>query len=142
MADSEADGLTAEERANAESGLLKAVDEFMKQQSEGASASNNDQEESNDEDATFEPDRKKRRTKRATKKAAKKDIVFDAKVAVCKEVRKHPELYQITHKGYQDKHLKDSIWENVSEAVKSCINKPISVDECKKLWTALKESTR
>lgn len=68
-------------------------------------------------------------------------MVFDEKVAVSQQVRIHPELYQITHKGYQDKQLKDSIWQNVSKTINDA-GIPISVETCKKHWTALKESTR
>lgn len=55
------------------------------------------------------------------------DLLFEVKAAVCNEVRKHPEIYQITHKGYHDKPLKDANWKRISEAVSIAIGEETSV---------------
>lgn len=130
------DSLTDEERAKSEKSLLEAANEFISNQAEKSIASNDE------EDDLLEPDKKRKKVGANRKATAKKDKVFDAKLAVCNEVRKHPELYQITHKGYQNKQLKDAIWQDVSEAVSNAIDTHTPVEECKKHWTALKESTR
>ncbi|XP_055308301.1 uncharacterized protein LOC129572380, partial [Sitodiplosis mosellana] len=82
--------------------------------------------------------KKKKKKERTTKK----DQEFIAKVAVCEEVRSYPQLYQISHKQYHDKEVKDAVWKLVSEGVTNRIGSPVTVTECKKFWTALKESTR
>lgn len=84
------------------------------------------------------PNEKKGRSKRVSKKAAE----FDIKVALCNEIRKHPEIYQITHKDYANKQAKDAIWVNISKEISQNLGSQISVADCKKYWTALKESTR
>lgn len=121
--------LTAEERENAADELLKEAEKFIEK---------GNQADGDNDDEVKEPSRKKKRGRNATKK----DQLHDVKVAVCNEIRKYPELYQITHKSYQDKQLKESTWQAVSEAVSKSIGTSTSVDICKKHWTALKESTR
>lgn len=82
--------------------------------------------------------KRKGKRKRVLKKVAEHAI----KVAICSEVRKHPEIYQITHKEYSNKQLKDASWQQISKEVSQIIGSEIMVAECKKYWTALKESTR
>lgn len=50
-------------------------------------------------------------------KRKKKNLEYDAKAAICKEVRKHPAIYQITHKDYMNKPIKDAIREQISQTL-------------------------
>lgn len=136
MADNDDEFLSVEEREKAEQELLAACEKFVESEEKTSDSEfNTDATEQDD----FEPAVKKRKAK---KRVAKKDQVFDVKVAVCNEVRKHPEIYQITCKGYQDKNLKDASWKEISISVSEIIGIATSADTCKKHWTALKESTR
>lgn len=165
MSSSEFELLSAEDKQKAEDGLMAAADEFMKNQSDkkgGSGGSDMDIEEESEPDAR----KKKVRNPKANndksknnkpsnnksnkttekvqskKRVAMKDVLFEVKAAVCNEVRKHPEIYQITHKGYHDKPLKDASWNQISEAVSIAIGEEISVEKCQKHWRALTESTR
>lgn len=63
-------------------------------------------------------------------------------MAICAEVRKHPALYQITHPNYSNKGIKDAAWQEVIEKLQAEIGPSMTVPECRKLWDALRESTR
>lgn len=86
------DSLTAEERAKGEEELMAEVDKFV--------ANQNTHTEPIDEEEDEQPKKKRKKPQSKGKPAPKKDLVFDVKMAVCNEVRKHPELYQINHKEY------------------------------------------
>lgn len=123
------DGLTPDERRIAEEGLEQAAMKFLKGSDVGETS-----------DIDMEEGATKRKKK--SKPIPKKQQEFDVKLAVCNEVKSYPELYQINHKKYHDKELKEAIWQKVSDAVTTSIGLPCSVAVCKKFWTALKESTR
>lgn len=78
----------------------------------------------------------------SSSKLKKKDREHAAKVAICQEVRKYPSLYQITHKEHLNKVAKDAIWEEISASLKGKIGPKMTIQHCRKLWEALRESTR
>lgn len=78
---------------------------------------------------------------KATKRK-KKDLEHAAKVAICEEVRKHPAIYQITHQNYMNKITRDAIWEEISDALINKLGPSMTVQNCRKMWDALRESTR
>lgn len=75
-------------------------------------------------------------------KILKREREFEMKVAICEEVRKYPALYQITHKNYANKGIKDSNWKEISETLKIRFGPTMTISYCRKLWDALRESTR
>lgn len=85
---------------------------------------------------------KKTKASLGKKRTTKKSSEYDAKVALCAAIRQHPAIYQITHQDYSDKLAKDAMWKNVCASVSSSIGREVSNDECRKMWNALRESTR
>lgn len=88
---------------------------------------------------------KRKRGKKAAKKPkaqTKKQQEFGVKVAVAAEVRKNPALYQLTHKGYQDRPLTESLWKSVSENVSTQTGEEKLPQDCKDIWRAMRESCR
>lgn len=80
--------------------------------------------------------------KRIRHRPTKKEKDFVAKVAVCAEVRKYPALYQISHKEYHVRPLKDSIWTKVAKAVSETVSEVVNVDDCQHMWKTLRGATR
>lgn len=78
----------------------------------------------------------------SSKAPKKKDREYEAKVAICAEVRKYPPLYQIIHRDYSNKAAKDAIWEKISASMMKTFGPHMTVKMCHKLWDALRESTR
>lgn len=93
------------------------------------------------EDASDHETRKQTKQK-TSKTVLKKDREYNAKIAICEEVRKYPALYQITHRQYANKVDKDAMWEEISLALKKKMGPKMTVKYCRKLWDSLRESTR
>lgn len=152
--------LTDEERAEAIAGLEAAA----LSKSKRAAAKNveysdiqvlEDDEEfekfDNDDDwmdETYQPPHKKRPTPSpalsasSSTKGKKKELEHDVKVAICHHVRNYPPLYQITHQNYSNRAEKDAIWEQISKSLCKKFGPEMTVQKCRKLWDALRESTR
>lgn len=84
----------------------------------------------------------KRNPAKKSKKSTKKESEFEIKVAVCKAIRDHPQVYQITHKEYSNKQIRDAQWLEISQKVSKLVGEDTDVDKCRKIWNALRESTR
>lgn len=95
-----------------------------------------------DRDPNYEEAPSKQKKKKATATTTKKAREYDMKVAVCKSMRQYPPIYQITHKNYSVKPIKDQMWRKISAEVTEAIGRVVPVRECQKLWEALRESTR
>lgn len=131
------ESLSAEERRIAVHGLEIEAMKFAKRS--GAPVATDIQD---DIDMESGEEKGAKRKKTAPKRKTKKEKEFDIKVAICEQVKVHPELYQINHTDYHNKEMKEAIWQKVCEAVAISTKATITVADCKKFWTALKESTR
>lgn len=103
-----------------------------------------DVQSDDDTDIDYSPSIKKSKGAKliSSKKPKKKDSEFDVKVALCSTIRAFPQVYQITHKEYSNKQIKDGCWIEISQKVSTMVGEEISVAACRKYWDALRESTR
>lgn len=102
-------------------------------------------ESDNGFDEDYEPTGKKKKAstaKKVNKKTTKKEKEFDDKVAICKEVGKQPAIYQITHRDYSNKQVREKIWQQISKDLIESNGEHMTIRQCKKIWEALRESTR
>lgn len=89
------------------------------------------------EELTPGPSREK-----VAKHESKKEVEYEIKVKICRHIRQHPAIFQISHRDYGNKIVKDALWEEISKSISSEIGKHVTVAECRKYWDALRESTR
>lgn len=137
--------LTEEERQS-------IVEDMMEEIEKGKSNSPDDEFEEefldnsdNTLDENYEPSGKKKKSsnsKKGNKKITKKEKEFADKVAVCKEVSKHPAIYQIIHRDYSNKQIREKIWHEISKSLNESVGEHMTIRQCKKTWEALRESTR
>lgn len=146
-------GLTESEREKVVEEHMVEIDSFIekqKNQTKSKAAKTVQQKNKKDDDKENVPalgngKRGRRGVNGPNKKPKaplKREKEFDIKVAVAAEVRKNPALYQLTHKGNKDVHLKESLWKTVSENVSLKIGEDKLPQECKDIWKALRESCR
>lgn len=140
------DGLTEKERKKAIAEHMKEIDNHIeKQKQQKNQTDEEDGLSAESEENVPSAKGKRKRGKRAAKKPkvqTKKQQEFGIKVAVASEVRKNPALYQLTHKGYQDRQLTESLWKSVSENVSKIIGEEKLPQDCKDIWRAMRESCR
>lgn len=127
------------------------VEDMMKEIEKAKSNSPDDEFEAdyldsdNGLDENYEPSGKKKKSsnsKKGNKKITKKEKEFADKVAVCKEVSKHPAIYQIIHRDYSNKQIREKIWHEISKNLIESVGEHMTIHQCKKTWEALRESTR